>query len=81
MFKQEIKVMDCTVRDGGLMNKWQFSDDFVRGVYNACVEAGIDYMEIGYLSSEKHSVAKKWGRGNSVTKRTLNVSSAKTKQT
>lgn len=45
--------MDCTVRDGGLMNKWQFSDDFVRGVYNACVEAGVDYMEIGYLSSEK----------------------------
>ncbi|HLP04791.1 MAG TPA: aldolase catalytic domain-containing protein [Paludibacter sp.] len=53
MYKQEIKVMDCTVRDGGLMNKWQFSDDFVRGVYKACVEAGIDYMEIGYLSSEK----------------------------
>ena len=53
MYKQDIKVMDCTVRDGGLMNKWQFSDDFVRGVYTACVEAGIDYMEIGYLSSEK----------------------------
>ena len=53
MYYKNIKVMDCTVRDGGLMNKWQFSDDFVRGVYNACVEAGIDYMEIGYLSSEK----------------------------
>jgi len=52
MYKKDIKVMDCTVRDGGLMNKWQFSDDFVRGVYNACVEAGIDYMEIGYKSSE-----------------------------
>ena len=53
MYKEDIKVLDCTVRDGGLMNKWQFSDDFVRSVYNACVEAGIDYMEIGYLSSEK----------------------------
>lgn len=52
MYRKEIKVMDCTVRDGGLMNKWQFSDDFVRGVYNACAEAGIDYMEIGYKSSE-----------------------------
>ena len=52
MFKEDIKVMDCTVRDGGLMNKWQFSDDFVRDVYKACVEAGIDYMEIGYKSSE-----------------------------
>lgn len=53
MFKKEIKVLDCTVRDGGLMNKWQFSDDFVRGVYHACVEAGVDIMEVGYLSSEK----------------------------
>jgi len=53
--------MDCTVRDGGLMNKWQFSDDFVRGVYTACVEAGIDYMEIGYLSSEKAFDRKEMG--------------------
>jgi len=52
MYRKEIKVMDCTVRDGGLMNKWQFSDDFVRAVYNACVNSGIDYMEIGYKSSE-----------------------------
>jgi len=53
MYKEAIKVMDCTVRDGGLMNNWQFSDDFVCSVYNANLEAGIDYMEIGYLSSEK----------------------------
>jgi 4-hydroxy 2-oxovalerate aldolase len=52
MYIKEIKVMDCTVRDGGLMNKWQFSDDFVRAVYKGCIEAGIDYMEIGYKSSE-----------------------------
>jgi 4-hydroxy 2-oxovalerate aldolase len=52
MYRKEIKVMDCTVRDGGLMNNWQFSDDFVRAVYHACVQAGIDYMEIGYKSSE-----------------------------
>jgi 4-hydroxy 2-oxovalerate aldolase len=53
MYNKDIKVMDCTVRDGGLMNKWQFTDEFVKGVYDACVEAGVDYMEIGYLSSEK----------------------------
>ncbi|MDH4317471.1 MAG: aldolase catalytic domain-containing protein [Desulfobulbaceae bacterium] len=52
MYRPEIKVIDCTVRDGGLMNKWQFSDKFVRHVYNALAEAGVDYMEIGYLSSE-----------------------------
>lgn len=52
MFRPEIKVIDCTVRDGGLMNKWQFTDDFVRKVYTALTEANVDYMEIGYLSSE-----------------------------
>lgn len=52
MFRPEIKVIDCTVRDGGLMNKWLFDDEFVRKVYLANAAAGIDYMEIGYLSSE-----------------------------
>jgi len=54
MYRPGIKVIDCTVRDGGLMNKWQFDDTFVREVYDALCEAGIDYMEIGYLSSEKN---------------------------
>jgi len=52
MFRPEIKVIDCTVRDGGLMNKWQFTDEFVRKTYDAVSAASIDYMEIGYLSSE-----------------------------
>ncbi len=52
MYRPEIKVIDCTVRDGGLMNKWQFSFDFVRQVYQSLSQAGVDYMEIGYLSSE-----------------------------
>ncbi len=52
MYRPEIKVIDCSVRDGGLMNKWQFDDAFVRKVYVALAEAGVDYMEIGYLSSE-----------------------------
>jgi 4-hydroxy 2-oxovalerate aldolase len=53
MYRPEIKVIDCTVRDGGLMNKWQFSDAFVSEVYQALTQAGVDYMEIGYISSEK----------------------------
>ena len=61
MYNENTKVMDCTVRDGGLMNKWQFDDEFVSGVYNACLEAGVDYMEIGYLSSEKAFSRKEVG--------------------
>ena len=53
MYRKEIKIIDCTVRDGGLMNEWRFPDEFVKGIYDACVEAGVDYMEIGYLSDDR----------------------------
>jgi 4-hydroxy 2-oxovalerate aldolase len=52
-FRPEIKVLDCTIRDGGLMNNHQFDDQIVKAVYTACVEAGVDYMEVGYKSSRK----------------------------
>jgi 4-hydroxy 2-oxovalerate aldolase len=54
MFRPEIKVLDCTVRDGGLINKWQFDDVFVKKVFDALSKAGVDYMEIGYKSTDKY---------------------------
>jgi len=50
-YRPELKVLDCTIRDGGLINDHQFSDEFAKAVYKACVEAGIDYMEVGYKNS------------------------------
>lgn len=61
MFRPQIKVLDCTVRDGGLINQWQFSDDFVKKVFLALSRAGVDYMEIGYKSSEKYFSRKEHG--------------------
>lgn len=52
-YRPEIKVLDCTIRDGGLMNNHNYEDSVVKSVYQTCVEAGIDYMEIGYKSSKK----------------------------
>ena len=52
-YRSDIKVLDCTIRDGGLMNDHKFDDEIVKGVYDACVEAGIDYMELGYKNSKK----------------------------
>jgi len=48
MFRPDIKVLDCTVRDGGLINQHHWDDAFVKSVYDANVAAGIDYMEFGY---------------------------------
>lgn len=52
-YRPEIKVIDCTVRDGGLMNDHKFDDAFVKAVYTTCVAAGVDYMELGYKASRK----------------------------
>ncbi len=52
-YRPEIKVLDCTIRDGGLMNNHHFTDQIVKVVYDTCVAAGVDYMELGYKSSRK----------------------------
>ena len=51
-FRPEIKVLDCTVRDGGLINAHKFEDNFVKAVYDTCIDSGIDYMELGYKASK-----------------------------
>ncbi len=61
MYNKNIKVTDCTIRDGGLINKWQFSDDVVRSVFKAINKSNIDYMEIGYRASEKIFSPKEYG--------------------
>lgn len=51
-YRPAIKVHDCTIRDGGLMNSHRFDDDFVRACYQACCAAGVDYMEMGYKADK-----------------------------
>jgi 4-hydroxy 2-oxovalerate aldolase len=60
-YRPELKVLDCTIRDGGLINGHRFPDAFVGAVYRACVEAGIDYMEIGYKNSKRIFPPEKYG--------------------
>ena len=62
MFREKIKVLDCTIRDGGLINNHDFDLRFVRAVYKALSEAGIDYMEIGYKNSKRLFSEKEYGK-------------------
>ena len=43
------------------MNNHDFNDEFVRSVFKAVSEAGIDYMEIGYKNSRKLFPGDKYG--------------------
>jgi len=61
MFREKIKVLDCTIRDGGLINNHDFDLRFVRAVYKALSAAGVDYMEIGYKNSKRLFWPKEFG--------------------
>lgn len=51
--REDIKILDATIRDGGLCNNFNFSDEFVTELYKTNVKCGIDYMEFGYKASTK----------------------------
>lgn len=61
MYREKIRVLDCTIRDGGLINNHDFDRRFVREVYRALSTAGVDYMEMGYRNSKKLFSSKEYG--------------------
>ena len=60
--RQDIKVLDATIRDGGLCNNFNFTDEFVSDLYRANVRAGVDYMEFGYKASKSMFSKEEFGK-------------------
>jgi len=56
-----IKLLDCTIRDGGYVNNWHFTDDQIKECYIACSKSGVDYMEIGFRNFQKIELLNKYG--------------------
>ncbi|MDD6400661.1 MAG: aldolase catalytic domain-containing protein [Lachnospiraceae bacterium] len=61
-YRDSIKVVDATLRDGGLVNDFYFSDEFVKNLYKANIKAGVDYMEFGYRASKAVFDETKFGK-------------------
>ncbi|MCI5605052.1 MAG: aldolase catalytic domain-containing protein [Clostridia bacterium] len=61
-YRPDIKVLDATIRDGGLVNNFYFTDEFVKKLYQANVKAGVDYMEFGYKASKELFDVNKFGK-------------------
>jgi 4-hydroxy 2-oxovalerate aldolase len=47
---KNIKILDCTLRDGGFLNDWQFGYNNILLIFQRLNNANIDIIEIGYLS-------------------------------
>ena len=61
-YRSDIRVVDATLRDGGLVNDFYFSDQFVRDLYLTNLRAGVDYMEFGYKASRELFDVNKFGK-------------------
>ncbi len=60
--RSDVKVLDATIRDGGLCNNFEFSDEFVTELYKTNIKSGVDYMEFGYRASKNLFDPKAFGK-------------------
>ncbi|MBR3645329.1 MAG: aldolase catalytic domain-containing protein [Lachnospiraceae bacterium] len=61
-FREDIKLVDATLRDGGLVNDFFFTDEFVKALYKTNIKAGVDYMEFGYKADKEMFDVNKFGK-------------------
>lgn len=72
---RKIEILDCTLRDGGYINNWEFNENNIKNIVNGLTEAKIDYIECGFLDStineydSNYSIFKK----NTEVQRLINI--------
>lgn len=50
-----IKILDCTLRDGGYVNDWCFGKETAKSIISSIDHAGCEYIEVGFLRQEKYN--------------------------
>jgi len=50
-----IQILDCTLRDGGYVNNWEFGESNIKSIISKLVEAEINIIECGFLTDEPFS--------------------------
>lgn len=43
------KILDCTLRDGGYINNWEFGEDNIKNYLECILSTNVDYVEAGFL--------------------------------
>jgi 4-hydroxy 2-oxovalerate aldolase len=49
----KIKVLDCTLRDGGYINQWQFGEKNIKEIISSLIDSKVDIVECGFLTEKK----------------------------
>ena len=48
-----IELLDCTLRDGGYINNWEFGEKIIKDVTKEINQSGVGIVEIGFLRDEE----------------------------
>ena len=56
--QKQFEILDCTIRDGGYVNNWDFDKRIVKDLYKNLSRAGVDIIEIGFrnISHKKSEI-------------------------
>ena len=54
----KISLLDCTLRDGGYINDWDFGCHTIKDILKKLVEAEVDYAEVGFLRNCEYDLDK-----------------------
>ena len=46
-------LLDCTLRDGGYINDWEFGHERIVEIFERLVSSGVDVIEIGFLDDRR----------------------------
>ena len=50
-----IHLLDCTLRDGGYINNWEFGFEAIRGITRNIARSGVEYLEVGFIKGDTFS--------------------------
>lgn len=50
---RDIKLLDCTLRDGGYVNDWEFGHDHLCSIFQRLADTNVDFIEVGFLDERR----------------------------
>ncbi len=71
MKESNLNILDCTLRDGGYYNRWDFSYSIVERYLNAIEESYITHVEIGFRFKDKKSFLGPYAYSSELTLKNL----------